>query len=1145
LLELLHIALIADMLSRSTYNANSNLRRTRSTNSIYRRPSSNSLIDPIAAKQHALVAATLAYERGHDKETVAQSEQQPSQLRRRRSNRTSGFEGQGSHFSDSKTSRRRPSKRLSDSADATSHHPRSRRSTVSSNVSAQDFAPRTVLSRMPSVHTIHEDDERFRQHRSSISVHKLRKAKSMYSPSSHVRAGSIDDISFDPPHRQPPLPPPLEETVTSISELNIEDTVDITTSIPMPLTRVNLENIPERPTEIKAHCSRDVHSHNIRHRASLMLTPFKKRREKTLPTTPPPAAMPDFATSYASVVRQPGPVATTTPRHERRRASSEAKKIGSITARIRSVFRRTSGPLHELPVQHVNASRAYFGSTFPVAEPQKAAINLTKQQIREKNVTSHVSLQPPVLDGRGTSPSHSAFSMGSKSRVTSWADSTIAGTIIEGDGEQYLDSIKEEPQGRRGTLKNENKHSSLNLFRRMRRASRADMQSSDHGEHILEPSTSRQSKRAKSRSSQHQSRRTSGARETLPSQIRKTTTLTKTSIRAVSPELDDATLEMSSTRQGRACAATPDFSSSDHSAQSTVRKRNKLQKAHSLSIAAPPPTAEQIAERMRRSDERWQEPIDGCRSLFYPRSPKRASPSRHSRQTSTHLDDQAEQKPSSEVVFTNTRERPPSRSADMISPSIYSDNDDCQNLDNIHELSAMPPTPLEYDPGTAVIIKSHQVAKYSVGSPKKPKCGQMRKTSKDWRNWLQSEVQDLESPPPDDLKLSTEFVKRNPDSGHHKELAQINDDTEDETVLPSSELDSTEDLTSEQRTLPSLEWRPNQPPRIMQHTSDISIPSTSTSAQSRFQAHSSFNEADEEDLATNFARPADQRSTSSRPHKLSYRYAQEDRPLNCLHGIDERSSLINRPSSRMNDRFPHISTSRPQSRTSGRSSTPAQSLHSRSSRPAIVQRIQSASEKNKENNAPSPTQSLPAKPTRPRPIIRRPMSTAALGRSQSSLAHCTTNESNASPAASLPPTPQPSLLPRPTQSSPRRPTSSLTHTVSADIAVRKIKHISMPSLETDPTLASILQGPYRDRASPRPLSIRKVTAYSRENSPLKENSAPITPKSEAPVTPTSGQRLAEQFLNARRFREEMRVMSPAEGSPMSALSGSEFSPAFL
>jgi hypothetical protein len=64
---------------------------------------------------------------------------------------------------------------------------------------------------------------------------------------------------------------------------------------------------------------------------------------------------------------------------------------------------------------------------------------------------------------------------------------------------------------------------------------------------------------------------------------------------------------------------------------------------------------------------------------------------------------------------------------------------------------------------------------------------------------------------------------------------------------------------------------------------------------------------------------------------------------------------------------------------------------------------------------------------------------------------------------------------------------------------------------------------------------------------------------EGKTTPTSGQRLADQFLNARRLRESMRVGSPGEGSPVS-ISGSmermgsvervelslgDFSPAFL
>src|ERR1700761_1581572 len=101
------------MLSRSSSNAGNQLRRSKSAQTVQRQSSASSLIDPVAAKQHAIVAATLAYERAHGKENVNKRLlEQPSELGRRRSHRTRRSEGQGSHFEANRTPLRQPSKRV-------------------------------------------------------------------------------------------------------------------------------------------------------------------------------------------------------------------------------------------------------------------------------------------------------------------------------------------------------------------------------------------------------------------------------------------------------------------------------------------------------------------------------------------------------------------------------------------------------------------------------------------------------------------------------------------------------------------------------------------------------------------------------------------------------------------------------------------------------------------------------------------------------------------------------------------------------------------------------------------------------------------------------------------------------------------------
>ena len=1067
---------------------------------------------------------------------------------------------------------------------------------VESLVAARDFAAKEALSRMPSTRTVATVQENggsngpFKQHRSSISVHKLRKAKSMYASSStaadgdtvhgygdrHARVSSIDDISFATPAYPPPLPPPLEEenTITSITELDIEDTVDITTTVhPAPLTRVNLEAVPDRPFEL-ANQPRAMTTQSLRHRASMMLTPFKKRRNATPSATAPPESSGHCTPTYANVVRVPGLVAVPTPKHDRKRVGSEVKKTGSIKAKIRSVFRRTSNPLVELPVQQVNASRQYFsqGSTFGSKNKENMSGSKGKTA-----VAPHTFLQPSIPAARESSPSHSMMTDGTRSRVTSWADSTIAGTILEVDEEHHASHH----EGQHSSTQKTEKFASLSLLKRMRRTSKIEMRSSPIPDHISEGNTTL---RAKSRASSIPSRKTSGAREMLPSQIRKATISHKSSIRAIPVDLSSDSIDVPSSELSETSGSvSPELRIPGPDDQATFRGRDYTRKPSPLAVAAVPPSPDQIAARVRKSEERWQEPLDGGRSLFFPRSPNRASPERHSRQTSN-----AEAGRDSDDVFSDDGDTP-RRPTGIMSPSIYSQDGISPNLDAMAKLSALPHTPMP-QPGTAVVLDSHHVTRYSVGSPKKPEHDEPRKSSREWRSWIETEVGELETSAAEDLQLKVEFTPRNPNSGHHKEAAQImDDDSSDEFIGPATggEAETSTPIVH-RKPVPAMAWHPTQPAKVVQHVVDLE--SESGNAQIPADHDDRY---DQEEHTANVARPSTQMSSNSRDRKMSYRYPPDDRPSSRLQNIDETTSIENRPSGRMNDRFPFIPSSRPQSRASGHSSTPAQSLHNRSSRPTMVQKIQSASaaEKNKENTAPSPAVSMRTStiPTRPRLGLRRPMSSAALvsgaGRSTSALAHYTTNQTHLyqheSPSASLPPTPQPqpSLLPRPVQSysSPRRPaTATAVRTqagfVARDVAVRKMKHISMPSLETDPRLASILQGPYREapsttanaNASPRPLAIRRPTSsYSnKENSsPLKQRSLPTTPKgtgmendgmgmARASVMPTSGQRLAEQFLNARRFREEMRVMSPGEGSPVSVierteLSTGESSPAFL
>ncbi|KIW04728.1 uncharacterized protein PV09_04460 [Verruconis gallopava] len=1132
-------------------NSTANLRRARSANSVSvrRLPSLLDQRDPDPERKHALLAAAVAYERAccRNKHS-SQAEQVSAQPRRRRSNRAGGFEGEGSHFHfhELKKPRRCQSKRISDNEDPTNHHPRSRRGTLSSTKSTLSLTSRSISTPMRLDQKDREDSQ-FKNHRSSISVHKVRIARSMCSSSSCCPEHAIDSLPFAPTTEASSKTQTLEDAFVKHSEKDFEISADVE-SEPVPPAAAELENVSELTLPPAIFSLGKDRSYGVRRRASMIFMPFKKRKSTVTVSNSARVSSPKIEHSHPSFANSAETPGAAKSRFQNKRTVSEVAMMGAIAAKIRSVLRRASCPQRSLPMQQVNASRAYFKTGLAISEqfPENRG-NLNPKNSDSEAVST--PLTEPLLErNRGSSFSQSVVSIGTKSRVTSWADSTIAGSIFEAGDSGHLDAIMEESRDWADLLGEGTTHSTFGSMRLIESPDKVDTPALENIELKFEGCDNRESRRTKSCASLKLSPGVDLDR--LPSQLRRANVVTKPNIQAVAPHINGADSTNYATEDAFAISSRSDFSGSDRSDSSVLRDRNSPNEAPALSIAAPPPTAEQIAHRVRRSEQRWHEPLDGSCSLFFPRSPKDPSPKRCSRQNllQCYGNDNVQQSCDDNASF-EYHDIQPDRATGLISPSVYSEDDNDRSFCNIHELSAMSTAPPNPDSGTAVILASQQVAKYNVGSKQRPRNNQTRETSREWRNWLHSEVQDLESPPPKDLQLSMELVMPNSQSGHRKELAQIGHETGDDdekekaeegnhgrcTANAGKNIATQQGIVSSQNNSPAL----NQ----VHNASDYSGLDTATLTQCQAEKIFSTSKSMKEDNIEGSDNHSDLSKSSFKARKLPYLLGTEERPSSRLY-VDERESVASRPSSLMNDRFPFLINSRPQSRTSVRSSTPAQSLHSKDSHLKSAQKMRPRSARRDSNNNPSPAPLYSLKISSQRPVLERWTSTAIWDRSQSSLENFARSKSDEL-QVSMPAILGSAHFTCALRSTPQRPTSALSGMVGGDDAIDRTKHISVPSLETDPTLASIIRGPYRSCVTPTAPYIQKSAVSSGAGLPLKENAIPRTPKRVQTTTPTSGQRLAEQFLNARKFREDLKVASPGEGSCTNAVELDDFSPAFL
>ncbi|OCK85220.1 hypothetical protein K432DRAFT_439424 [Lepidopterella palustris CBS 459.81] len=806
-------------------DAGNRLRRSKSTTTVPLRTAAPTPehLDLEVAQKHALVAATTAYARAHEAESSERAQNRGSDMSRSRSNASRKSEGR--HFPP-----RESSLRFSQSQKGgyVFNIPKHQRNTAVGNVPP---AHGSVSGQMPLSPPSLPFDENAQPSSqpltnrtsaaSSAPTNQIRKARSMYYASS-VQTGSPLPR---PPAKYlitpPPASPVPDRCRTFLSDLGSSNALPVTPRLPVTITA------DESIDKVRDRYLQDFQQRQLRQRPSFIMGPFKKRQDKGKnKISQPQIGSVTYDNNHPAIDNTANNQMDPKAQKEKRSFSN------SLRNRFKRVFRRTSNVSATLPIQQIDASRDYYYTPpSPVIHSSFEDIRSADEDIalRIASPTPPLEVMPPLAQtiSRASSiaRSEAEASNPTASRVTSWSNSSAGNTVSTRDTKRL--SVIHEAKGSISSIptitpssprRRPQPMSPLAAFQNPmpmdgvqdecstpvdpQRVFSALMKEIGAAECRKEPKEAKPGGESDVFFTGTNKHAESGS-VTLPVQSRVSSIrselvkATKTTIRTVTPEPPQIPDRMQSVRGADRIpgddlpysSIDDDFSSQGSGGKPRngitldfkKRPRHRLQRVQK----AIPPTPDQVATRIERSKGRWKAPLEEDRLPFFPRSTKRNFTVTNFAQRKFLRKQSSENiSPARPAGSRTVTPAPQIRSdtgpfldsgniASPISPSIYSRATDEQSPranDSAVSLDRMG----DGDTGTAVIITSHPVKSYVIGTQHSPNraVDNSARSSRDWRAWLSHEVSELENLSQEELTIYDRYS--NP--GHRREHAQISDD---------------------------------------------------------------------------------------------------------------------------------------------------------------------------------------------------------------------------------------------------------------------------------------------------------------------------------------------------------------------------------
>ncbi|KAI4205475.1 MAG: hypothetical protein LQ346_001429 [Caloplaca aetnensis] len=424
------------MLSRGNSEASARLRRAKSSASVKTRRTLSSepcTSDPLAAKEHALAAASHAFGHaaGSDMGTRAgqgtgthhRTSEPESPLTRSRSIRFAGptaVPGRGLPF----TMRQAPAGQGESEARRMSLYPEFRR--INSSIEGDDG----FTTALPS----HSDYVEIHPASLPSSYRKLRKSKSMLSP--RYLSTSHTNNSLKPTAAQ--LRGNAQSSVPTNCPRGVHAGPGFGRSFPLLHHNDHIQSSVVGGSTAQNEAvglARDEYYRQLE-RQKMNGNPLigkaavRRHSQKTFQKT--------VRTSSMNSHGSPLEVSTDSSkaRLERRGVSSKARDLSSsFKNRLRRVFNRSIESDATLPAQHLQATRLHFGdSTTPCAWSEGQG--RSTESVDHTSVSSAQVTATLHLPHRQASPANDTYGErnnvdadDNRSRVTSWTDSTVAGTL--------------------------------------------------------------------------------------------------------------------------------------------------------------------------------------------------------------------------------------------------------------------------------------------------------------------------------------------------------------------------------------------------------------------------------------------------------------------------------------------------------------------------------------------------------------------------------------------------------------------------------------------------------------------------------------------------------------------------------------------
>jgi hypothetical protein len=774
------------MLSRSNTTTSDRARRARSTVSMQAaRQRSSATSDPLVIRRNAEAAATEAYRRAQPAEppNCLDYRPAPAMLHRRRSQVTGRSEG--SHLEDARLGRRRSTARREEAKSTPLPRQRPHSEQVPTVMKENETrAKRTTFvqpqSAAKSTHrneglnpvaTSHFRDSNFEYSNGSPAA-RTTSAKSEVRGSSipqtprHTDKSYDDGISVTYTEPQPYATGTKAESHISSRRVSIRETQTDEEIITLARDRQLQESQQHKLRERKSFFGslqmlqkRDRHSEPPGIVYDSSLPPFNYADDSLIAPLPPTH---DFAPSVpyldASVVLE-----------RKTRAFSISVK-GKFKKLLRKASRLPSG----LMMQHADKES---NSHLIVDHDDLMGIDTTS--VLTDPFVVHGS---PLAPGRATgnrilsasndgNASIDGESAADRSRVTSWTNSTAAGT-----SSTYANTASTSVADEHGRLVSDKSRPALRkkssffgraVQNRLRKVSRADLKSSEDSQALFTALRERilpqDEKADQAESNASLASWTSSALSTLPSQKRADSLASSVrgpslTIRTVSPDMNYFQIQTMSP----VVEASPERDAAhDEAADHTPTADHFGSRSKRMLVQADPPSPERIARRVQQSQARWKSALHGN------------SAASNGKVASAYDDDSPYELPSlsrnpyaDNEVDTGGLPRharvhaPPAGFREgLLSPSVYSRATD-----------GTSPQPVTPEPsGTKVTITSREVKRYDISPSKKNIVTAQRpiQASSEWRKWLsdemtslavQNEVDSLDMPQQPETSLATSIV---------------------------------------------------------------------------------------------------------------------------------------------------------------------------------------------------------------------------------------------------------------------------------------------------------------------------------------------------------------------------------------------------